>query len=327
MEVRMRAIMYTQYGPPEVLHLKVVEKPTLKYNDVLIKVIATTVNRTDCAMLRAKPFIMRFFTGPLRPKNPILGTTFAGTIESVGMNVTSFKTGDQVFGFDDRGLSSYAEYLILRDDRPFTVMPKNVSHAASAAAIEGAHYAINFINKVLIGPGKKVLVNGASGAIGSAAVQLLKFYGADVDAVCSTKNISLVRSLGAEKIFDYTKEDFTTTGQRYDFIFDTVGKSSFGDCKPLLNPNGIYSSSELGTMGQNVFFALMAPIMSDKKVIFPIPANIKASLRLVKDLMEQNKFRAVIDRTYPLDQIAAAFRYVETGEKTGNVVVSLEEKP
>lgn len=319
----MKAIIYTKYGPPEVLQLKEADKPVAKDNEVLVRVYATTVNRTDCAILRAKPFIMRFGTGLLKPNKSIMGTEFAGEVEAVGAKVISFKPGDKVFGFYDLGLSAYAQYMTISTDKAITTIPPNISCEQAAASCEGAHYAYNMINKVNIKPGQKVLVNGASGGIGSAAVQLLKYFGAHVVAVCSTKNLELVKSLGADKVIDYTASDFTKETEKYDFIFDAVGKSSFGKCKPLLNYGGVYISSELGWMAENIFFALFTPVWGKKKVIFPIPKDIKGSLGLIKKLIAEGKFKTVIDKTYPLEQIAEAFRYVETGEKTGNVVISI----
>lgn len=319
----MKAIVYTQYGPPEVLQLKEVEKPDPKENEVLVKVYATTVNRTDCAILRAKPFIMRFFMGMFKPKKTIMGTTFAGEIEAVGKEVTSFSVGDRVFGFNDSVLSSYAEYMVISEDNFFMTIPDEISYKQAAASIEGEHYANNFLNKVEIKVGDKVLVNGASGAIGSGVVQLLKSMKVDITAVTNTKNIALAKSLGANKVIDYTKEDFTKENVQYDFVFDAVGKSSFGKCKPIIKPKGVYISSELGYMSQNIFFSLFTPLFGGKKVKFPMPIDIKESLLVVKKLMEEGNHKAVIDREYPLEQIADAFRYVETGEKTGNVVITL----
>ena len=244
----MKAIVHTKYGPPDVIELKDVEKPTPKDNEVLIRVFAATVNRTDCAILMAKPFIMRFVTGLFKPKSPITGTDFAGKVEAVGKGVASFKVGDKVFGFDDNGLGSHAKYMTISEDKPVTTIPNTIAYEQAAASVEGAHYAINFINKVNLENRHKVLVNGATGAIGSAAVQILKYYGVNVTAVCNTKNIELVKSLGASKVIDYTKEDFTKDEQKYNFVFDTVGKSSFAKCKPLLYPVGAYISSELGYM-------------------------------------------------------------------------------
>ena len=324
----MKAIVYTKYGPPEVLRLKEVEKPVPKDNEVLIKIHATTVNRTDCAILRAKPFISRFVTGIFKPNKPIPGTEFAGKIEAVGKNVTSYKVGDKIFGFDDNGSGSHAQYMTISEDKALTTIPKNITYEQAAASTEGAHYAYNFINKVNLESGQKVLVNGATGAIGSAAVQFLKYFGVDVIAVCNTKNIELVKSLGANKVFDYTKEDFTKDNQKYDFIFDTVGKSSFFKCKQLLQPGGIYISSDLGFMAQNIFLPLITPIIKpiigNKKTIFPLPTDCKGSIRFIKKLIEKGKFKAVIDRKYPLEQIVEAYKYVEKGQKVGNVIITIE---
>lgn len=320
----MKAAIYERYGSPEVLQIKEIEKPVPKAHEILIKVHATTVNRTDCAMLRAKPFIMRFLTGILKPKNPILGTDFSGQIVAIGKNVSTLKVGDKVFGFDDNGLSSHAQYLVLSENKALSKIPDNINYEQAAASIEGAHYANNFINKVHLKKGQKVLVNGASGAIGSAGVQLLKYLGVEVTAVCGTKSMALVKSIGANKIIDYTITDFTKSKEKYDLIFDMVGKSTFAKCKPLLRPGGVYISSELGSMSQNLFLALTTPIIGNKKVVFPFPQNIKDSIRFVKKLMEQEKFKPLIDRRYPLEQIADAYSYVEKGEKIGNVIIHME---
>jgi len=319
----MKASIYREYGPPNVLQLKEIEKPVPKDNEVLIRVHAATVNRTDCAMLRAKPFIMRFFTGLFKPRNPILGTDFAGKIEALGKKVASFKAGDKVFGFDDTGLRSHAEFMVLSENNVLATIPNNISYEQAAASIEGAHYAYNFINKIELKSGQRVLVNGATGAIGSAAVQLLKYFGAVITAVCNTKNIELVKSIGASQVIDYTKDDFTKSGEKYDFVFDAVGKSTFKKCKPLLKAGGIYISSELGPYVQNLFYALVTPIIGKKKVVFPFPKNCKQSVLLVKRLFEEGKFKAVIDREYPIEKIAEAFNYVEKGQKTGNVIINV----
>ena len=317
----MKAIVCTKYGPPDVLQLKEVDKPTPKDNEVLIKVYAATVNRTDCGILRADPFITRFFTGLFKPKQLVSGTEFSGKIEAVGKSVTVFKVGDTVFGFDE---GSHAQYMTISEDKALTTIPENIDYEQAAASIEGAHYAYNFIKKVNLESGQKVLVNGATGAIGSAAVQLLKYFGVDVTAVSDAKNIELVRSLGADKVIDYTKEDFTKDDQKYSFVFDTVGKSSFAKCKPLLESGGVYISSELGYMSQNIFFALITPIFGNKKVKFPMPVDCKGDVLFIKKLIEEGKFKAVIDRKYPLEQVAEAFRYVEKGQKTGSVVITVE---
>jgi len=324
----MKAIVYTKYGPPDVLQLKEVEKPTPKDNEVLIRIYATTVNRTDCAIIRAKPFFARLFTGMFKPKKQIPGTEFAGKIEEIGKNVKSLKVGDKVFGFDDQGSGSHAQYMTISEDKALTTIPKNITYEQAAASTEGAHYAYNFIKKVNIKSGQKILVNGATGAIGSAAVQLLTYFDVNVTAVCNTKNIELVKSLGANKVIDYTKEDFTKDEEKYSFVFDAVGKSSFAKCKPLLQSGGIYISSDLGYLAQNIFLPLITPIIKpmigNKRTISPFPKDIRRSVHLVKKLIEEGKFKAVIDRKYPLEQIVEAYRYVETGQKTGNVVITVE---
>ncbi len=322
----MKAIVYTKYGPPDVLQLKEVEKPTPEDNEVLIKIFATTVNRTDCATIRAIPFFARLMTGLFKPKKQTPGTEFAGKIEEIGKNVKSLKIGDKVFGFDDQGSGAHAQYMTISEDKTITI-PKNITYEQAAASTEGVHYAYNFINKVNLKNGQKVLVNGATGAIGSAAVQLLKYFDVNVTAVCNTKNIELVKSLGADKVINYTKEDYTKDEEKYNFVFDAVGKSSFFKCKQLLQPGGIYISSDLGYMAQNIFLPLITPIIKpmigNKKTIFPIPKDIRGSLVLIKKLMEQGKFKAVIDRKYPLEQILEAYKYVEKGQKIGNVVITV----
>jgi NADPH:quinone reductase-like Zn-dependent oxidoreductase len=320
----MKAIVYAKYGPPDVLQLKEVEKPTPKDNEVLIKIYATTVNRTDCATIRAIPFFARLLTGMFKPKKQIPGTEFAGKIEEIGENVESLKVGDRVFGFDDGGSGPHAEYMTIAEDKALTTIPKNITYEQAAVSTEGAHYAYNVIKKINLKSGQKVLVNGATGGIGSAAVQFLKYFGANVTATCNTKNIELVKSLGAEKVIDYTKEDFTKDNQKYNFVFDAVDKSSFFKCKRLLQPGGVYISSDLGYMAQNIFLVLITPIIGNKKVIFPLPTDCRGSVLLIKKLIEEGKFKAVIDRKYPLEQIVEAYKYVEKGQKIGNVVITVE---
>jgi len=326
--MHMKAIVCTNYGPPDVLKLKEVDKPIPKDNEILVKVYATTVNRTDTATLRAKPFFSRLFTGLIKPKKQIPGTEFAGKIEEIGDNVKSLKVGDKVFGFDDQGSGSHAQYMKISENKGVTTIPKTITFEQAAASTEGAHYAYNFIKKVNLKSGHKILVNGATGAIGSAAVQLLKYFDVNVTAVCNAKNIELVKSLGANKVIDYTKEDFTKDKEKYNFVFDTVGKSSFAKCKHLLKPGGVYISSDLGYMAQNIFLPLITPIIrpliGNKKTIFPMPTDVRRSILLIKKLIKEGKFKAVIDRKYPLEQIVEAYRYVETGQKIGNVVISVE---
>jgi len=322
----MKAVVYSRYGSPDVLQLKEIEKPTPKDNEILVKVHASTVNRTDCATVRAKPFFMRIATGLFRPKKKVPGTEFAGEIEAVGEGVLSLKVGKKVFGFDD-GAGSQAQYLTIQENKAVS-MPEDIRYEQAAASSEGAHYAYNFINKVNLEKGQDVLVNGATGAIGSAAVQLLKYFEVNVTAVCAMKNIELVKSLGANKVIDYTKEDFTRQDEKYDYVFDTVGKSSFFKCWKLLKPGGVYISSDLGYMSQNIFLPfitpLLKPIIGNKKTVSPMPVDIKASLLLIKKLIKPGRFKAVIDRQYPLEKIVDAYKYVEKGQKTGNVVITVK---
>ena len=320
----MKAAVHTRYGRPDVVRISEVETPTPKDNEVLVKVHATTVNRTDCACRAAKPFFMRFFTGLIRPRATVLGNEFSGVVAAVGGGVTSFKVGDKVFGYNEGPFGAHAEYMAIPEDGSLATMPANMTYEAAAPSTEGSHYALAQIRAAKIRSGQDVLVHGATGAIGSAAVQLLKSLGATVTAVCDTDNVELIRGLGADRVIDYTAEDFTKDERTYDVVLDSVGKSSFSQCKRLLKPGGIYISSELGPLAQNPFLALVAPLHGGKKVMFPIPKHDQEMVGYFKELIESGKFKPVIDRTYPLDQIVEAYRYVETGQKTGNVVISLE---
>ncbi|MDB5261068.1 MAG: Alcohol dehydrogenase zinc-binding domain protein [Adhaeribacter sp.] len=320
----MKAAIRRSYGSFDTLKVETIEKPTAKDNEVLIRVYATTVNRTDCAVLMGKPFIMRFFTGFLTPKLPITGTDFAGRIEAVGKNVKAFKVADKVWGFNDLGLSSQAEYMVFPEDGAMAIIPESYTYEQAAASLEGAHYAYNFMNKVNLKPGDKILLNGATGAIGSVLLQFLKYYNLYVTAVCSTKDLELIKALGADRIYDYTREDFTEDDEKYNFVFDAVGKSTFAKCKALLKPGGVYISSELGPMAQNLFLPFITKVNGDKKVIFPVPSDIKRTINFIKTLIEEEKFKPVIDRKYLFDNISEAYRYVASGQKTGNVVISFE---
>lgn len=319
----MKAIVYSRYGSPEVLDLKDVPKPTLKDNEVLIRIHAATVNRTDCGFLRGKPFFVRFVSGVLGPKRKILGNEFAGEIERVGKDVKSFVNGDHVFGFSGVRFGGQAEYTTMPELGMLTTIPANMNYEEAAPTTEGAHYALNNIRNANVRAGQKVLIYGATGAIGSAAVQLVKYYGAEVTAVCNTKNLSLVKTLGADNAIDYTEKDFTKTGQEYDFVFDAVGKSSFAACKKLLKSGGIYCSTDLGFLWQNPFLALWTSRFGSKKIIFAIPKNRKEDILFLKELIVMGRFKPIIDRCYPLEQIIEAYKYVETGQKIGNVVITV----
>jgi len=319
----MRAIINTEYGPPEVVKLMEVDKPAPKDNEVLIKVYATTVNRTDCGFRSAEYFIVRFFSGLFRPKNKTLGNEFAGEIEAIGKDVTSFNIGDKVFGYNDTKFGAHAEYMTMAENEAITTMPGNLTYEEAAPITEGGHYALCDIRAAKIKSGQNILIYGGTGAIGSAAVQLVKYFGAKVTAVCDSKNVELLKSLGADVVIDYTKQDFTKIRQTFDVVFDAVGKSSFAQCKQLLNKRGIYMSTELGKNSENIFLALITPIFGGKKVLFPIPTISKEDVIFLKELVASDKYKPVIDRRYTLEQIVEAYKFVETGQKTGNVVITL----
>lgn len=319
----MKAAIHTRYGPPEIVEVKDIPTPVPKDDEVLIKVHASTVNRTDCGFRSAEYFVSRLFSGLFRPRHQTLGCEFAGVIEEIGSNVTSFNIGDKVFGFDDNNFGGHAEYLTINENAAIATLPENMNFYEAAPIAEGAHYALNNIRAAKIQKGRNALVYGATGAIGSAAVQLLRHFGANVTAVGNTKNMELVKSLGANVVIDYQTQDFTQTRTRFHFIFDAVGKSSFRQCKPLLTENGIYISTELGKNSENIFLAISTSFSKGKNVLFPIPAITKEDVNFLKKLVESAEFKPVIDRYYTLDQIVEAYKYVETGQKTGNVVLRI----
>lgn len=321
----MKAAVYSKYGPPEVVKIMQVDKPVPKDDEVLIKVMASTVNRTDSGFRSAQYFISRFFSGLFVPKYQILGNEFSGVIEAVGKNVSAFQIGDKVFGYNDIKFGSHAEYMTMAEHEAITILPVNFNFIEAGPLTEGGHYALSDIRAAKVKPGQNVLINGATGAIGSAALQLVKHFGANVTAVGNTKNLELLKSLGADCVIDYLQEDFTKTEKKFDFIFDAVGKSSFSKCKPLLKEKGIYISTELGKNGANIFYALTTPVFGGKKVLFPLPSIKKDDVVFLKDLAEAGKFKPVIDRKYKLDQIVEAYKYVESGQKTGNVVITFEK--
>jgi NADPH:quinone reductase-like Zn-dependent oxidoreductase len=284
-------------------------------------VYATTVNRTDCANLTARPFIMRFVTGLFRPRDRTPGTDFAGRVEAVGPGVTRFAVGDRICGFDDSGLSSQAELMTRLEGKPTVLIPGNVTWAQAVASVEGAHYARNIINKVRLQAGQTVLVIGATGAIGSALVQFLLFHGLHVTAVCGTEGLETVRAMGVDRVIDYRTQDFTTDASQYDFVFDAVGKSTFFRCRRLLGPRGVYASTELGPWLQNLWLAALTPLRGGRRVVFPIPTGTQESLAFARARLEDGTFTPVIDRTYSIDQIRDAYEYVRSGQKIGNVIL------
>src|SRR6266849_3769033 len=318
----MKAVVYDRYGPPEVQRLEDVERPVPKEDEVLVKIHATTVTRTDVGIRSAKPFFIRFLFGLRRPKQRILGTEFAGEVESVGAAVSQFAIGDHVFGSTNAfRFGAHAEFICIRESAPLAHKPTGVTFEEAAAVSDGAILALMCLEPRDLLRGQKIVVYGASGSIGTAGVQLAKYFGADVTAVCNTKNLELVRSLGADRVIDYTQEDFTKNSQTYDVIFDAVGKHSFKRCKGSLNHGGLY----LATDGfRNLFLALWTARFGDKKVVFQIPPRqTKQDVLFLKELVEARRFRAVIDRAYPLEQVVEATRYVETEQKTGNVVLTV----
>jgi len=322
----MKAVVYDRYGPPDVLQISDVVFPEPADNQVLVKVYATTVNRTDNATTKAIPAFARLVTGIFKPRKSIPGTEFSGEIVSTGSNVNHYKAGDRVFGFYDMGCSAQAEYLVI--DSKFTrTIPDGVDFSTAAASIEGAHYAYSCIRKVKLRKNSEVLVYGASGAIGSAAVQLLKYFDMHVTAVVSARHVDLLKRLGADNIIDYETEDFTLNGKQYDFIYDSVGKISFFKCFRSLKRGGIYESSDLGFMGQNIFLPsitrIIRPLTGFRRTIFPFPHAIPDSLDLIETILASGQFSPVIDRHYSLDEIVEAYRYVERGQKTGNVVIDV----
>src|ERR1700694_2746396 len=318
----MRAVFHDRYGPPDVLRLEEVERPVPRADEVLVKIHATTVNRSDCGVRAAKPFLIRIFFGLRRPKERILGTELAGEVEAVGAGVSKFAVGDHVFGSTEAFKSgAHAESVCVREAGPLAYKPAAMTFVEAAAGTDRAVLALVCLESGPPQVGASILVLGASGAIGPAGVRRAKHFKADVTAVCGTKNLELVKSLRADTVIDYTKEDFTKSGQKYDVIFDAVGKLSFSRCKGSLKPGGAYVATD-GLW--NIFLALWTSRIGDKKVLFPIPPHYtKETVLLLKELIEAGKFRAVIDRCYPLEDVVEATRYVETEQKTGNVVLTV----
>jgi NADPH:quinone reductase-like Zn-dependent oxidoreductase len=322
----MKAALYEKYGPPEVLHLAEIEKPVPKDNDVLVKVFASTVTATDCVFRNGKPKFSRLFTGITKPKRPIPGSEFAGEIEAIGRDVKLFKAGDKVFGTTP-GYGSYAEYICLHEDKStLAKIPVNKSYEEAIACCDGFLTALPFLrDKGKIQKGNKVLIIGASGSVGSAAIQIAKYFEAVVTGVCSTSSKDLVMSIGADKVIDYTKEDFTKSGETYDIIFDTVGKTTFSNCKNSLKQNGKFL--EAGITLKIFPSILLSSILGTKKAMIMAtglrpPAERTKDLKFIAELLEAGKIKPVIDRVYPIEQIVEAHSYVDKGHKKGNVVIS-----
>ena len=318
----MKAAVYERYGSPDVITVRDVAMPEPKDDELLIRVQATTVSRTDCGMLHGRPAIfVRPGAGLFRPKRKILGMDFAGIVEAGGSRVVSFKPGDRVFGLSPNQFGAHAEYLCVPETGPIARMPDDIDFD-QAVVCEGAWYASTYIDAFGLKGGERILIYGASGAIGIAAVQLAKFHGAEVTAVVATRHLALMESLGADRVIDYTHEDFTAIGETYNFVLDAVGKTTFFRCRKLLKPGGTFSATDLGPLWQNIALSGWSSITRGSRVVFPLPKASESAVTFLRNRMAAGEFRSVIDRRYSLDEIVDAYRYVETQQKTGIVVIS-----
>lgn len=331
----MKAVVYTAYGPPDVLQLTEIDKPNLKDNEILIKVYATSVNIGDIWARNFRAISPRKFTMPLplwlpsriyfgftKPKINILGSEFAGEVESVGKDVKRFKSGDRVFGYRGQRMGANAEYLCMPEDGLVAIKPANMTYDEAATVPYGALTALSLLRKVNIQPGQSVLINGASGSIGSAAVQLARYFGAEVTGVCGTPRLGFVKSLGADSVIDYTREDFTKNGETYDLIFDILGKSSFSSCQTSLKPTGIYL---LASFKMKQLFQMLSTSRTDgKRVICALSSESSEDLAFIKRLVEEGQIKSLIDKRFPLEKTAEAHRYVESGCRTGSVTITIE---
>ncbi|HRH67866.1 MAG TPA: NAD(P)-dependent alcohol dehydrogenase [Flavobacteriales bacterium] len=320
---RMQAWTYRRYGPPDVLQREELPVPTPGPKDILVRVHATTVNRTDCGFRSAEYVISRLFSGLFRPKRPVLGCEFAGEVVAVGEQVDRFKVGDKVFGYDDQRFGAYAEYMVTAADGGAALLPQGWSYPEAAPLTEGIHYAWCDLKAADIGPGSRVLVYGATGAIGSGAVQLAVSLGAEVTAVCTTPHVERIKALGAHKVIDRNTTDFRTEPGSFDLVFDAVGKSRFKHCRHLLTPNGCYISTELGPRSENVFLAMVGGLRKGPRVRFPLPTISQADVEHFRSMAEAGTLRPLIDRVVGFKELVEATRYVETGQKIGNVVVTI----
>ena len=323
MAALMRAAIHTRYGSPDVLQIRDVPKPAPQAGEVLVAVHAAAVGRTDCGLLRAHPFFSRLMTGLLRPQRAILGMDFAGVVEEVGTGVAKFEPGARVFGMlRYRELGAHAEYVCVPQDGYIAPMPAGLRFA-ECVVCEGAFYAYHSLKALKLEAGDRILVYGASGAIGTAAVQLARSFGATVTAVVATRHLDLARSLGAERVVDYTSEDFTRIGETFDGLLDAVGKTTFLRCRRLLKPGAVFAGTDVGPWGQTLLLVIGTSITGSRRVVVALPRPIDGFVDFLKARMEAGELRAVIDRRYPLEAIADAYRYVETGQKTGIVVIDV----
>lgn len=319
----MKAAVRTAYGPPDSVRVVDIATPVAGPDEVLVRVRASAVNRTDVGYRAGKPRIIRVFAGLRRPKFQVLGTEFAGTVEAVGHRVMSFAPGDRVCGYNEKTFGAHAEYMTISADGSITTIPGELSFEEVATSFEGSHYALANLRAGDVGHGTDILVYGATGAIGSAAVQLAKGLGARVTAVCGTEHVAMVEGLGADRVIDYQTEDFTSRGATFDVVFDAVGKSSFAACKPLLRPTGLFLATDMGPFPWNPLLSLTTRFGRGPRVKFPLPTDNQEIVRYLRDRVEAGEFRPLIDRSYPLDDIVDAYSYVETGQKVGNVVINM----
>jgi NADPH:quinone reductase-like Zn-dependent oxidoreductase len=316
----MKAVIHDRYGPPDVLSLAEVDRPVPGPDEILVRVRATTVNRTDCHRRGADPFVWRLFGGLRRPRRRILGSELAGLVASAGAAVTGFKAGDEVFGLTPWRLGAHAEFVCVSAGGLIALKPAGASFAEAAAVCDGGLSALGALRRARVAAGTRILIYGASGSIGTAAVQLARYFGADVTAVCNTANVGIVASIGADRVIDYTREDFTQNGQTYDVIYDAVGKHRFRRCRASLRPGGIYLATDLV---QNMLLAVGTRVAGRRKVVFPMSQHAQKDVLFLAGLLSSGRYRPVIDRSYPLDQVIDAARYVETQQKTGNVVLTV----
>jgi NADPH:quinone reductase-like Zn-dependent oxidoreductase len=322
----MKAAINSTYGPPSIIKIIDIERPKVGPNDVLVKVHYSSVNRTDIGFLRGKPFVTRFFTGIPKPKYLTVGCEFSGVIEEVGSETKRFKPGDKVFGFDDKDFGGYAEYKIINENKMIETVPHNITLEQAAVSLEGAHYALFYIYKIPKSKKTTIFVNGATGAIGSAGVQLLKASGYYVEASSTTKALNTVKNLGADKVIDWEKQDISKVASKCDIYFDAVGKSTFKQARKILKPGGLYMSSELGPYGQNPILSIFNPLQrmfTKRNIAFPLPSTRQQEAKIIKDHLEQSTFKPLMDRSYIMKEIPQACDYVESGKKLGNVIIKI----
>ncbi len=326
----MRAVRYERYGPPEVLHVVDMPDPVPGDDEVLVRVHASTVNRTDSGFRLGRPLVVRAVSGITRPRRPVLGSEFAGVVEAVGPAVTGFAVGDPVFGVNADRFGAHAELVCVRQGAPLAPKPAALPFDEAAAVCDGVVLARTCLRWAALRRGQRILIYGASGSIGTAGVQLAKHLGAEVTAVCNTPNVEVVRSLGADEVIDYTAEDFVRAGDVYDVVFDAVGKISFRRCRPAIRRGGRFVSTDFGPLGQVPLLAAVTAVTSRlgcRRVSMPLPRYRQADVLFAKDLIEAGEYRAVVDRRYPLDEVVEATRYVETEQKTGSVVLLVSDRP